>query len=318
MDVTTLGRTGLSVSIAGLGGGGHSRLGLSHGHSFEHSVAVVRAALDAGVNFIDTAAAYHTEEIVGAAVKGCRDAVVISSKLGIVRPGTSALGEDYLRAEEYVRLAEGNLTRLGTDHIDIFHLHGVMPQQYAYCREELVPALIRLREQGKIRFFGLTERFIHDPQHRMLQAALQDDCWDVVMTGFNMINPSARSRVLQATREKNVGTLIMFAVRRALGSANATAEIVGELAARGEIDASALDAGNPLGFLEGPGIAASVIEAAYRFCRHEAGADVVLTGTGSVGHLAENLAALSGPPLPAEKLDRLERLFGQVDSVSGN
>lgn len=318
MEFTTLGRTGLKVSTAGLGCGGHSRLGQSQGHSFEQSVAVVRAAIDAGVNFIDTAAAYRTEEIVGSAVKQCRDDVVISSKLGVVRPGTSALGDDFLSADEYVALAEKNLARLGTDYIDIFHLHGVMPGQYAYCRDELVPALIRLREQGKIRFLGLTERFIDDPQHSMLQSALQDDCWDVVMTGFNMINPSARSRVLQATQAKGVGTLIMFAVRRALGSARATAEIVSELAARGEIDASTLDPADPLGFLETPEIASSVIEAAYRFCRHEPGTDVVLTGTGSVAHLSENLAALSASPLPSETLARLEELFGKVDSVSGN
>ena len=318
MDYTTLGRTGLKVSTAGLGCGGHSRLGQSYGHSFEQSVEVVRAAIDAGVNFIDTAAVYHTEEIVGAAVKGCRDSVVISSKLGIVRPGTSALGEEYLTSNEYVALAEKNLARLGTDHIDVFHLHGVMPGQYAYCREELVPALIRLREQGKIRFFGLTERFIHDPQHRMLQTALKDDCWDVVMTGFNMINPSARDRVLKVTKDRNIGTLIMFAVRRALGSAEASAEIVRELAGRGEIDASTLAPSNPLGFLEEPGVATSVVEAAYRFCRHGAGVDLVLTGTGSVEHLAENLASLSRPPLPQETLARLDRVFGTVDSVSGN
>ncbi len=318
MEYTTLGRTGLRVSTAGLGCGGHSRLGQSYGHSFEQSVAVVRAAIDAGVNFIDTAAAYRTEEIVGAAVKTGRDSVVISSKLGVVRPGTSPLGEDYLTGDDYVAMAEQNLVRLGTDHIDIFHLHGVMPGQYAYCREELVPALIRLREQGKIRYFGLTERFIHDPQHRMLQMALRDDCWDVVMTGFNMINPSARHRVLKETLEQNIGTLIMFAVRRALGSVEGTAEVVAELADRGEIDASVLDPQNPLGFLLDPGDATSLIEAAYRFCRHEVGADVVLTGTGSVAHLAENLSALSRPPLPSETLARLDRHFGMVDSVSGN
>ncbi len=68
MDYTTLGRTGLRVSVAGLGCGGNSRLGKADGRSFAESVAVVRRALDLGVNFLDTAAAYGTEEIVGDAI----------------------------------------------------------------------------------------------------------------------------------------------------------------------------------------------------------------------------------------------------------
>ncbi len=68
MAYTTLGRTGLRVSVAGLGCGGFSRLGQGQGSSVAHSIGVVRAALDAGVNFIDTAAQYGTEDIVGQAL----------------------------------------------------------------------------------------------------------------------------------------------------------------------------------------------------------------------------------------------------------
>jgi len=318
MERTTLGRTGLSVSVAGMGSGGYSRLGQAYGNSVGQSVAVVQAAIGAGVNFIDTAAVYGTEEIVGQAVKNCRDRVVISSKLIVTRPGTSPLGQDFLTGAEFAQQAEKSLSRLGTDRIDIYHLHGIMPDQYDYCLSELVPALEQLRDQGKIKYLGLTERFIHDPGHKMLQRALQDDCWDVVMTGFNLINQSARHRVLAKTREKNVGTLVMFAVRRALGSDEAIREIVQELAGRGEIDASALDAQNPLDFLTAPGVADSVIDAAYRYCRHEPGVQVVLTGTGSSQHLAENLASIEKPALPGGARDVLKRVFGQVDSVSGN
>lgn len=313
-----LGRTGLEVGVAGLGCGGHSRLGQSYGRSFDQSVALVRAAIDAGVTLIDTAAAYGTEEIVGQAVGSRRDEIVLSTKLGIVTPGTSALGTDFVKAGEFIRLADESLKRLRTDHIDILHLHGVMPGQYDYCRSELVPALLKLQEQGKIRYLGLTERFIHDTRHTMLQDALQDDCWDVVMTGFNFLNPSARKNVLPLTREKGVGTLVMFAVRRALGSQDVAEEIVRELITAGEIDAHGVDLDNPLGFLLDPGVSATIIEAAYRFCRHEPGMDVVLTGTGSEDHLRENLDVLSLPELPYDARARLTRIFANVDSVSGN
>src|SRR5215468_8598768 len=81
MDYKPLGKTGLTVSVAGLGCGGNSRLGLSRGASFDDCVAIVRTAIDLGVNFLDTAEAYGTEEIVGAAVrKHDRDKLVISTK----------------------------------------------------------------------------------------------------------------------------------------------------------------------------------------------------------------------------------------------
>src|SRR5258708_5890401 len=80
MERTTLGRTGLDVSIAGLGCGGHSRLGLTNGGSEDAAVAVVHRALDLGINLIDTARVYGTEEVVGRALASRRDDVVLSTK----------------------------------------------------------------------------------------------------------------------------------------------------------------------------------------------------------------------------------------------
>ncbi len=81
MHYTTLGNTGLRVSVAGLGCGGNSRIGLGSGLGEAQSVALVREALDLGVNFLDTANAYETEGVVGKAIKGRpRDSVVISTK----------------------------------------------------------------------------------------------------------------------------------------------------------------------------------------------------------------------------------------------
>ena len=81
MEYRSLGKTGLNVSVAGLGCGGNSRLGLGRGASFDDCVAVVRTAVDLGVNFLDTAEAYGTEEIVGAATRSYdRDRLVISTK----------------------------------------------------------------------------------------------------------------------------------------------------------------------------------------------------------------------------------------------
>ncbi len=318
MDYVSLGRTGLKVSAAGLGCGGHSRLGQGSGESRAHSVGIVRAALDLGINFIDTAAVYRTEEIVGDALSGRREDVVISTKLPIAPPGESPLGQQFVTGESLASSLEESLRRLKTDYVDILHLHGVMPDQYGYCCDELLPALYRFRDQGKIRFLGLTERFIYDPQHVMLSRALQDDVWDVVMAGFNLINPSARQRVFAQTKSKEVGTLVMFAVRRALSNPEALKDLIADLIQQGLIPSDALEEEDPLGFLKSLGGAGSVVEGAYRFCRHEPGADVVLTGTGNAEHLRENVASILSPQLAPDCLTRLEGLFGAIDSVSGN
>ncbi len=314
MDTTILGRTGLKVSVAGLGCGGHSRLGQAYGNSVAQSVAVVRTAIDLGINFIDTAAAYGTEPIVGEAVRGMRDSVVISTKTAIQSWGERKAAP-YTGAQVLEQL-EGNLQRLGTDHIDLYNLHGIVHRQLPYVTAEIVPALLKAREQGKIRFFGITEHFGSDTSHKMLQEAVPTGLWDVVMVGFNLLNPSARRNVLALTQAHNVGVQDMFAVRRALSDPAGLAEALDVIEKAGQLDRTRLNAADPLGFLkEGT---EGIVDAAYRFCRHEPGIHVVLTGTGKIEHLKENIASITRPPLPPQMLSRLEEVFGNVDSVSGN
>lgn len=318
VPTTRLGRTGLTVSVAGIGCGGHSRVGQGQGKSADYSISVIHQALDEGVNIIDTAAAYRTEEIVGRAIAGRRDQVVISTKVNINAPGAKARGSDFISPAQFTAGVEEGLKRLGTDYVDILHLHGVEPHQYEPCRDQLVPALHRLRDAGKIRFLGLTERFLFDTGHIALAQALKDGCWDVVMAGYNMINPSARRRVLEAALENDVGVLVMYAVRRALSNQTALKDMVTHLIGEGVIEADKLDPDDPLGFLTDDPEVAGLVDAAYRFCRHAPGDPVVISGTGSLEHLRENLASLGRGPLPQACLARLEDIFGGVDQVSGN
>jgi aryl-alcohol dehydrogenase-like predicted oxidoreductase len=308
-----LGRTGLQASRAGLGCGGHSRLGQAYGASESESIALVERALDIGVTFIDTAFAYGTEEIVGRATAGRRGGVILSSKAHPRRADGRPVS-----AADLARFLEGTLRRLRTDCIDVYHLHGVSLAEYDHCVRELVPAMLRLREQGKLRALGITERFAADPAHRMLERAVADGHFDVIMVGYNMLNPSARDRVLAPARAAGIGTLIMFAVRRALSRADELARVVAGLREQGHVDACVLPEHDPLGFLVSEHGAASVVDAAYRYCRHTDGADVVLTGTGSAAHLLENVRSIAAPPLPPAALERVERAFGKLDFLSGN
>lgn len=312
MDSVTLGRTGLEVSVVGLGCGGHSRIGMAQGKSEDHAASIVARALDLGINFIDTARAYGTEAAVGKGIKGKRDQVVISTK------SSAGRGGELLSGDAVVESLELSLSRLQTDYVDVFNLHGVSVGQYDWVLKEILPALKRQQEAGKIRFLGVTEGFNGDPSHEMLGRALPDDHFDVIMVGFNLLNPSARKSVFPLTIEKNVATQIMFAVRRALSNPPVLAELVSGLVERGEIDGSLVDADDPLGFVAEHPEVRSVVEAAYRYCRHEPGATVILTGTGSAAHLEENVSSILAPPLPPEITERLNTIFGNVDSVTGN
>lgn len=311
MERTTLGETGIEASVVGLGAGGPSRLGQSAGRDRADSVAVVRRALELGITFIDTSELYGTEEIVGEAIAGPRDEVVLSSKAYWQK-------DDRLRTTgELGGALDRSLRKLGTDHLDVYHLHAVTPDVHDEVRDTLVPVLERAKEQGKIRAIAVSEMFGADPGHEMLQKACTEGWPDVVMVGFNVLNQSARERVFPLTRENGIGTLIMFAVRRALSRPDRLREVCAELAEQGLIGTD-LDPDDPLGFLAREGCAETVTEAAYRFCRHEPGADVVLTGTGNVAHLEENVRALNGSPLPSEDAERLRRAFAGIDSVSAN
>jgi aryl-alcohol dehydrogenase-like predicted oxidoreductase len=309
MDYTTLGRTDLRVSVLGLGGGGHSRLGQRAGASAKHSASIVRHALGLGVTFFDTAEAYRTEAFVGEGLRGhSRGQVVISTKKSPTADGRP------ISATELRQGLEASLARLRTDYIDIYHLHGVRDGQYDRARDELAPELLKLRDQGTIRFLGITEAFGADTGHAMLRRAVLDDLWDVVMVGFNILNQSARERVLAETRQRGIGVLCMFAVRDALSRPEKLRETVGDLVRQGVLDAGELDLDDPLGFVRA--VAASVPDAAYRFCRAEPGIDVVLSGTGNIDHLEENVASILAPPLPANIYQRLVDLFQGLDTVS--
>lgn len=310
MDYVTLGRTGLRVSIAGFGCGGFSRLGLGTGKSEADAIAIVRQALDLGVNLFDTAAAYGTEAVLGKAIKSVpRDSVVISTKAWIpLRAGRDA-------ADRAVRSLDNSLRQLDTDYVDIFQLHGVMPDAYTQAAEVIAPALLKEREKGKLRFLGVTEAASEDPDHEMLQRAVEGGVWDAVMVAFHMMHQNARSTVFPRTMANRIGTLLMFAVRNIFSKPQRLAAALRELTASRQLPRWLADAPHPLGFLIHEQGASTLTEAAYRFVRHEPGVDVVLFGTGDPEHLRANIATLLKPPLPLADRQTLSKLFGHLTGV---
>jgi aryl-alcohol dehydrogenase-like predicted oxidoreductase len=310
MEYTTLGRTGLKVSVAGLGCGGFSKLGLGTGKSEDDAVALIRQALELGVNLLDTAAVYGTEEVVGKALHGVpRDSVVVCTK------ASKEAGEKQFHLDKVLASLDGSLRRLGVDHVDVFQLHAVHPTQYDHVRDVIAPALLRERERGKFRFLGITETSPNDPEHTMLNRAVQDGIWDTAMFAFHLMHQPARTQVFPHTVANRVGTLMMFAVRQIFARPAQLAETVRQLAADGDLPAWLADTDHPLSFLVHDGGATTLTDAAYRFVRHEPGVDVVLFGTGDTGHLRTNIESLCKPPLPEADRARLAELFSHLRGV---
>ena len=310
MHHTTLGATNLRVSVAGLGTGGFSRLGLKSGLNEEQSARLIHEAVDLGINFIDTAASYGTEPVVGRALKTIpRDKLVIATKSQFHR------GNDWMPPEKYIAGIENSLRLMGTDYVDVFNVHGVEPDEYDYAIERLVPALLEEKRKGKIRHIGLTENPIVDFTNATLKRALNDSVWEVFMVGFHMMHQGARQNVFPLTRAKGIGTLLMFAVRSMFADPPRIKREMKALADKGLVEKSLGDSDDPLGFLIHAGGAASLTEAAYRFARHEPGVDVVLFGTGDAAHLRSNVAALLKPPLPEADRAKLAALFGHLTGI---
>jgi L-galactose dehydrogenase len=307
MEYRTFGRTGLRVSVCGLGGGGESRLGLNKGSTENQAIGVVRRAVELGINYFDTAPNYGTEDVIGRALEGRRDDVVISSKTVARRTDGSLVAGGDVR-----RRLEETLRRLRSDVVDVYHLHRVRPEDYEHALAEIVPELLALRDEGKIRFLGISESTGQDSRHAMLCRAIRDDCWDVMMTGFTFFNQSARDVLFPKAIEKGIAIEIMASARSYFSRPEQLAGEIGRLADAGVVGRDEIDLADPLGFLEEIGDVQSPTEASYRFVAHEPGVHVVLVGTGNPAHLEENVRALSAGPLPAAVTERLVRIFGHL------
>ena len=154
MDRRKLGTSGLEVSAIGLG-----CMGLSYGYGpatgKQDGITLIRAAVERGVTFFDTAEAYGpgtNEELVGEALQPCRDRVVIATKFGF-KGGNPNAGLDS-RPERIRQVADESLKRLRTDRIDLFYQHRVDPNVPI---EEVAGTVKELIREGKVKHFGLSE-----------------------------------------------------------------------------------------------------------------------------------------------------------------
>ena len=198
MEERALGSGGLRVSALGLGCMGMSEF-YGQGDDDE-SLATIGRALELGVTLLDTAdiyGPYTNEELVGRAIRGKRDRVVIATKFGIVRSEDPAFRGINGRPEYVRRSCEASLKRLGTDHVDLYYQHRVDTDVPI---EETVGAMARLVEDGKVRFLGLSEA---GPE--TIRRAHAEHPITALQTEYSLWSREPEDEILPVVRELGIG-----------------------------------------------------------------------------------------------------------------
>jgi aryl-alcohol dehydrogenase-like predicted oxidoreductase len=319
MEQRTLGRTGVKLSVLGFGCGAVGGL-MVRGAPADQERAVA-IAVERGITYFDTAAAYGngaSETNVGRVLKTLKPNIVLSTKFTI-------LPEDHGRIAAAITASlEASLKRLGRDSVDLFQLHNRIatdgvdrPLAPEVVLGEVVPALERLRGQGKIRFFGITALGETPALQRVVDARVLDSAQIVV----NMLNPSAAQPVppgfpaqdfaglLGRSQNAGMGTIGIRVLAGGALSGTIERHPIGvetlEPIASGPDYATDVGHARRFAFLVKEGYAANLVEAALRFVIAQPALTTALVGTSTLAQLEHAIAAVEKGPLPQAALERL-------------
>ncbi len=303
MDKVTLGRTGLEVSRLSMGG-----LFIMSGHAdLDTAKATVKNAVDAGINYIDTAPGYgNSEEVLGQCLEGLDKPVVLSTKLGGRPKPFEPQNKEALRSS-----VEESLKLLKIDCIDILMIHEPdRPGQYDWWTDmvdvegPVLELMDELKREGKIKYTGLGGTTAWELAH-----LVRSGKFDVVLTAFNysLLWREAELSVIPAAKEQNVGVVAGSPLQQ------------GSLSERHDVD-------NPsMYWLSEPRreqfkklyalcdeLGMEVPELAMRFVFSNPDVHAVLTGVKSEDELRKNLAALEAGPLPADVMAKIDTISAMV------
>jgi aryl-alcohol dehydrogenase-like predicted oxidoreductase len=323
MEMRVFGRSGMRLSVLGFGCGAVGGL-MVRGAAADQERAIARA-VDAGVNYFDTAVQYGngaSETNLGRALQRLKPAnVVVGTKVRLQAGDYSRIGEAVTAS------LEASLARLRLDHVDIFHLHNPITatesQTTVSVRQvlgEVVPAFERLRQQGKTRFLGITA--LGDTA--VLREVIDARAFDSAQVVYNMLNPSAAEALPANYPAQDYGRLFDHTTAAGVGVVGIRVLAGGALSGSAERHPIAGAAPEPIGSafhydadvdrarrlmpLVNEGFATSLTEAATRFAISHPAMGTILVGMATPQQFEDALAAVQKGPLPKAALDRLSAL----------
>jgi aryl-alcohol dehydrogenase-like predicted oxidoreductase len=321
MERRILGRTGVKLAVLGFGCGNVGGL-MVRGTTAEQDRAVTRA-IELGINYFDTAPSYGdgaSEINLGRAIRRMQAEIVIGTKFRIEPENKSRINVAIASS------LEASLRRLGRDMVDILYLHNAIDAtatdalhpDFVLC--EVAPAVEKLRQQGKIRFSGITAIGQTEALHRIVTSGV----FDAAQIVHNLLNPSAAVEIPPGFPAQNFSGLLQAARAADMGAIGITILACGAL--------SGTEARHPLAskpdpIASGPdyttdmirarrlqplvreGYAGSLLEAALRFAISNSAMTTALIGYSSVDHLEAAAAAIAKGPLPTPALNRVQTLW---------
>jgi aryl-alcohol dehydrogenase-like predicted oxidoreductase len=322
MELRDFGRTGMRVSVFGFGCGAVGGL-MVRGDAADQERTVARA-LAAGINYFDTAVQYGngaSETNLGRVLAKLKPNAYVGTKIRITQAERGNI------AAAAAASLEGSLKRLGMDHVDIFHLHNPITLDGAgesfsvnMVLQDVVPAFEALRQQGKIRFLGITA--IGDTA--ALHQVIGSGAFHSAQVSYNMLNPSAGQALAAGYPAQDYGKLLEYTTKMGVGTIGIRALAGGALTGAAERHPIASPPPEPIGSalsydadlararrlvpLVTEGHAASMAEAATRFVISHAGISTVLVGMATPDEFAAALAAIEKGPLPTAALARVAAL----------
>ena len=308
MKYKILGKTGLNVSTVGLGTMVHA------GHfgpmKDEESLSAIDAALELGVNFIDTSDAYgagYAETLLGNALKGRRDKVIIATKGGNVMTGPNR-GKRIFTPEYIDGVLHESLKRLHTDYIDLYQLHN--PTVDVIEGGEVWEVLERRKKEGKIRHYGVSINTMEEGI-----AAVKDGRSETIQTEYNLLAQEPAAAFFSLAQAANVGIIARVPLKRGILTGKMTAadeqrfqgEDVRARSFKGEAFRKELAKAEQLRFLvHGP--VQSLVQAAIAFCVAHPAVSITIPGARNAAQMREN-AAGADVTLPAGDLDKVAELW---------
>lgn len=319
MEKRRLGRTGLQVSVLGYGAGAVGGL-FTKGRAEDQERAVARA-LEAGINYFDTAPVYgngESERNLGRVLKALKADVVVGTKVRLSAAHRGDVGKAIAQG------MEDSLKRIGRDHVDLFQLHNPLVATDGgdklaidIALNEVAPALAKLKKEGKTRFIG----FSGVGETAALHQAIDSKLFDTIQVVYNALNPSAAGPLPGGVPGQDYGKLFDRVKAADMGTIIIRALAGGALAGTEERHPLAMQVVDPIGSapdfkgdvararelepLLREGVAGNLPELAQRFVIAHPAVSTMLVGYSTLDQLEAAIAAVNKGPLPGAAVKRI-------------